>query len=159
MRKQKGGLKCGDSRKIDYSKLLGFDLVSDALVDGIDFHNQNVGAKLGAKVGDKTMTVEDIVMGTCLWTPGLPAGVGLGGRRVTAADAVISSHRYSWQFFEPQLRWGHCLAGTTQQSSLAEFTRSHNSVITATACLSSFGGGQPLCRVVPRSVFLLFDEG
>ena len=38
--------------KIDYSKLLGFDMVSDELVDGVDFNNPTVGAKLGAKVGD-----------------------------------------------------------------------------------------------------------
>jgi hypothetical protein len=37
--------------KIDYSKLLGFDMVSGELVKGVDFNNPTVGAKLGAKVG------------------------------------------------------------------------------------------------------------
>ena len=76
-----------DSRKIDYSKLLGFDLVSDALVDGIDFHNQNVGAKLGAKVGDKTMTVEVIVMDLPVdaGTASAPVMQGLGGKKVASS--------------------------------------------------------------------------
>ena len=42
--------------KIDYAKLLGFDLVSDELVEGVDFNNPTVGAKLGAKVGTTTVT-------------------------------------------------------------------------------------------------------
>jgi hypothetical protein len=37
--------------KIDYSRLLGFNMVGDELVQGVDFNNPNVGAKLGAKVG------------------------------------------------------------------------------------------------------------
>ena len=40
--------------KIDYAKLLGFDMVSDELVEGVDFNNPTVGAKLGAKVGITT---------------------------------------------------------------------------------------------------------
>ena len=39
--------------KIDYSKLLGFDMVIDELVDGVDFNNpQTIGEKLGAKSGN-----------------------------------------------------------------------------------------------------------
>ena len=36
---------------IDFSQLLGFALVANASSDGIDFHDQTVGARLGAKVG------------------------------------------------------------------------------------------------------------
>ena len=47
---------------IDFSKLLGFALVADAGSDGIDFRNQTVAARLGAKVGleprGKPTTVE-----------------------------------------------------------------------------------------------------
>jgi hypothetical protein len=38
-------------QKIDYAKLLGFDAVSDKLSDGIDFQDETLGDKLGAKVG------------------------------------------------------------------------------------------------------------
>ena len=43
----------GDSniQKIDFTKLLGFDAVSDELSEGIDFQDETMGAKLGAKVG------------------------------------------------------------------------------------------------------------
>ena len=44
--------------KIDYSKLLGFDMVSEELVKGVDFNNPTVAAKLGAKVGGKTSTTK-----------------------------------------------------------------------------------------------------
>ena len=37
--------------KIDYSKLFGFDIVTDELIKGVDFNNPTVGAKLGPKVG------------------------------------------------------------------------------------------------------------
>jgi hypothetical protein len=37
--------------KIDYSKLLGFDTVSDELSEGVDFQADTIGAKLGAKRG------------------------------------------------------------------------------------------------------------
>jgi hypothetical protein len=37
--------------KIDYAKLLGFDAVSDQLSAGVDFQDETIGAKLGAKVG------------------------------------------------------------------------------------------------------------
>jgi hypothetical protein len=37
--------------KIDYAKLLGFAAVSDQVSDGVDFQDETIGAKLGAKVG------------------------------------------------------------------------------------------------------------
>ena len=36
--------------KIDFTKLLGFDMVSDELPDGLDFTGDTIGARLGAKV-------------------------------------------------------------------------------------------------------------
>jgi hypothetical protein len=41
--------------KMDYSKLLGFDMVAKDVNGGVDFKDATVGAKLGAKVG-KTLT-------------------------------------------------------------------------------------------------------
>jgi len=38
--------------KIDYAKLLGFDAVSDQISGSVDFQNETIAAKLGAKVGD-----------------------------------------------------------------------------------------------------------
>jgi hypothetical protein len=38
--------------KIDFAKLLGFALMEKELVDAIDFQDDTLGAKLGAKVGD-----------------------------------------------------------------------------------------------------------
>jgi hypothetical protein len=46
------GTTMKESRVIDFAKLLGFDTISDQLSDGIDFQDETVGAKLGAKVGD-----------------------------------------------------------------------------------------------------------
>jgi len=37
--------------KMDYSKLFGFDMVANDVIDGVDFQNATIGAKLGAKVG------------------------------------------------------------------------------------------------------------
>jgi len=48
------------SAKIDFSKLLGFDVVSDEIADSVDFQSQTIGAKLGAKVGDKDLAVLDL---------------------------------------------------------------------------------------------------
>ena len=39
------------SKKIDYSKLLGFDSVSDRTSGEIDFQDETMSARLGAKVG------------------------------------------------------------------------------------------------------------
>ena len=36
---------------LDFTKLLGFDSVADQLSDGVDFQDETIGAKLGAKVG------------------------------------------------------------------------------------------------------------
>ena len=38
--------------KIDFTKLLGFETVRDRISDGIDFQDETIGAKLGAKVGE-----------------------------------------------------------------------------------------------------------
>lgn len=45
--------------KIDYTKLLGFDTVSDRISD-VDFRSDTVAAKLGAKVGDKDLATLDL---------------------------------------------------------------------------------------------------
>ena len=36
---------------LDFSKLLGFDVIVDQISGSIDFQNEAIGAKLGAKVG------------------------------------------------------------------------------------------------------------
>jgi hypothetical protein len=41
--------------KIDFSKLLGFDAVSDQISESIDFQDEAIAAKLGAKVGGETL--------------------------------------------------------------------------------------------------------
>jgi hypothetical protein len=75
--------------KIDYSKLLGFDMVIDELADGVDFNNPTVGAKLGAKVGTtteeppSTKTLQPMAIERPL-EPGAPIMRGLGGRQVTS---------------------------------------------------------------------------
>jgi hypothetical protein len=38
--------------RIDYAKLLGFASVSDRISGSVDFQDETIGAKLGAKVGD-----------------------------------------------------------------------------------------------------------
>lgn len=40
-----------EKHRIDFSKLLGFDLVSDELQAGVHFSANTVAARLGAKVG------------------------------------------------------------------------------------------------------------
>jgi len=42
-----------DPTKIDYSKLLGFDMVADDAADGVDFQKATIGTRLGAKVGKR----------------------------------------------------------------------------------------------------------
>jgi hypothetical protein len=39
------------STHLDYTKLLGFQVVSDTIADTLDFRDDALGAKLGAKVG------------------------------------------------------------------------------------------------------------
>ena len=71
--------------KIDYAKLLGFDLVSDELVEGVDFNNPTVGAKLGAKVGTTTTKPEQpMLMDPPSEVAGAPIMQGLGGRKVAS---------------------------------------------------------------------------
>jgi len=43
--------------KIDYAKLLGFDTVNDQLSAGVDFQDETVAARLGAKVGTESMAI------------------------------------------------------------------------------------------------------
>ena len=38
---------------MDFSKLLGFAIVADQISKGVDFQDETVGAKLGAKVGEE----------------------------------------------------------------------------------------------------------
>jgi hypothetical protein len=72
--------------KIDYSKLLGFDMVTDELEKGVDFKNPAIAAKLGAKIGTLTtkteqpmlMPVQSDVSG-----PATPIMCGVGGRKVS----------------------------------------------------------------------------
>jgi hypothetical protein len=40
------------SNTIDYTKVLGFDGVSDRISGSIDLQDETIGPKLGAKVGD-----------------------------------------------------------------------------------------------------------
>ena len=37
---------------IDFTKLLGFDAVSAEIKGAVDFQDETIGARLGAKVGD-----------------------------------------------------------------------------------------------------------
>jgi hypothetical protein len=75
--------------KIDYSKLFGFDTVTDELVMGVDFNNPTVGAKLGAKVGPLPTTKADepmlIELPSEVAGPGAPVMEGLGGRKVASS--------------------------------------------------------------------------
>jgi len=40
-----------NSDKIDYAKLLGFEVVAEQIAGSVDFQEETVAAKLGAKVG------------------------------------------------------------------------------------------------------------
>ena len=48
------------SDKVDFSKLLGFGLVTEELAKKIDFQNETFGGRLGAKIGDKTGSLLDL---------------------------------------------------------------------------------------------------
>jgi hypothetical protein len=39
-------------KNLDFTKLLGFETVSDHITEGIDFQDETLGPKLGAKVGE-----------------------------------------------------------------------------------------------------------
>jgi hypothetical protein len=41
-----------ESKSIDFAKLLGFETVCDHLSGGVDFQDDTISAKLGAKVGE-----------------------------------------------------------------------------------------------------------
>jgi hypothetical protein len=45
------GVTMQNSAKIDYAKLLGFGSVAEQISGGVDFQNETISAKLGAKVG------------------------------------------------------------------------------------------------------------
>ena len=42
-----------ESQKIDFSRLLGFQVMSDDLAEHVDFQAETFGGRLGAKVGGK----------------------------------------------------------------------------------------------------------
>ena len=49
-----------ECQKIDFSKLLGFQVMSDDLAEHVDFQAETFGGRLGAKVGDKVCTLLDL---------------------------------------------------------------------------------------------------
>ncbi len=44
-------------QKIDYAKLLGFATVSEQISEGVDFQDETLADKLGAKVGTEAMAI------------------------------------------------------------------------------------------------------
>jgi hypothetical protein len=75
------------TKKIDYSKLLGFDIVTGDLEKGVDFKNPAVAAKLGAKAGATTKTEQPMLMPleSDVSGPAAPVMSGLGGRKVPSS--------------------------------------------------------------------------
>lgn len=57
-----------ETTKIDYSKLLGFDTVSDR-ISNLDFRADTLSARLGAKVGGKDLAALDLPLGACSKPP------------------------------------------------------------------------------------------
>jgi hypothetical protein len=52
---------------IDFSKLLGFDAVNDQISGSVDFQDETIGAKLGAKVGIEVLAeVAPVTLGEAL---------------------------------------------------------------------------------------------
>ena len=49
---------------IDFSKLLGFDAVNDQISGSVDFQDETISAKLGAKVG--TVEFVPVTLGEAL---------------------------------------------------------------------------------------------
>lgn len=73
-----------DPTKMDYSKLFGFDMVANDVVDGVDFQDATIGAKLGAKVGKtETPLPGSMPLAQEAAPAGEPIMRGLGGRTVT----------------------------------------------------------------------------
>ena len=60
-----------NSVKIDYSKLLGFDLVSDEMADGIDFQQRDRWSKARRESGYLLPKCRQL--STCLWKSEMPA--------------------------------------------------------------------------------------
>jgi len=78
-----------DPTKMDYSKLFGFDMVANDVVNGVDFQNATIGAKLGAKVGKMTVPTSFQMMRptdlpTEVTAAAGPIMQGLGGRTVSS---------------------------------------------------------------------------
>jgi hypothetical protein len=46
-----------ENRKIDFSKLLGFQVLGEELSERVDFRDEAFGGRLGAKVGGKDLTL------------------------------------------------------------------------------------------------------
>jgi hypothetical protein len=55
-----------NSDGIDYAKLLGFAAVRAQPSGEIDFREENFGARLGAKVGDKILVACDLPALSCI---------------------------------------------------------------------------------------------
>ncbi len=49
-----------ENRRIDFSKLLGFQVMSEELAEHVDFQDETFGGRLGAKVGDKSCNLFDL---------------------------------------------------------------------------------------------------
>ena len=47
-----GGMAMSEIKNLDFTKLLGFETVSDQIAENIDFQDEALGSKLGAKVGE-----------------------------------------------------------------------------------------------------------
>ena len=52
--------------KVNFDKLLGFELVSRELLHELDFQDETLGAKLGAKVGTEQMVALDVAYDAAL---------------------------------------------------------------------------------------------
>jgi hypothetical protein len=46
---------CMNTTKLDFSKLLGFASVSEEVTNALDFQDDTMGAKLGAKIGKEEL--------------------------------------------------------------------------------------------------------
>jgi hypothetical protein len=71
--------------KIDYSKLLGFDMVVDEISEGVNFNHPTVGARLGAKVGTATKTEQTMLIDLPL-EASAPIMQGMRGRKVISSS-------------------------------------------------------------------------